>query len=268
MLKKYSSYPYFIWSVVFILLPIFLVVYYSFVVRDASGISLSFRGYQTFFEARYIEVFLKSILFAFISTAFCFVIGYPLAYYISTKNAKTQRLLALLLILPMWMNFLLRTYSWISILGNNGVINKILMYFGYEPVKLLFNNSSVILGMVYNFLPFMVLPIYTSLSKLDYSIIEAAKDLGADDKKVFWKVIFPLSIPGIVSGITMVFMPAVSTFVIPSLLGGGKNMLIGNVVEQQFRVVGDWNFGSAISVILMLFILLSVAVFRKYEEKA
>ncbi len=268
MFKKSSAYPYYIWSIVFIVLPIILVIYYSFTAMEAGSVYFSLKGYKTFFEPRYLQVFVRSIIFASISTLFCFIIGYPLAYYIAGKNARTQKLLAMLLILPMWMNFLLRTYSWISILGNNGIINKILVFFGFEPVKLLFNNSAVILGMVYNFLPFMVLPIYTALSKLDKSIIEAAKDLGANDSKVFFKVIFPLSIPGIVSGITMVFMPAVSTFVIPALLGGGRNILIGNVVEQQFRVVGDWNFGSSISVVLMLFIVISVAIFRRYEEGA
>ncbi len=266
MLKKYSDKPYIFWSGAFIVLPLILVIYYSFINYDNGAVYFDVSGYSRFFTPVYMSLFLKSLVIALISTILCLIFGYPLAYYIAGKKSKTQRMLSLLLILPMWMNFLLRTYSWINILGKNGILNKVLMFFGFEPVKLLFNNTAVLIGMVYNFLPFMVLPIYTVLSKLDKNIIEAAKDLGANDFVVFRKVILPLSIPGIVSGITMVFMPAVSTFVIPSLLGGGKSVLIGNVVEQQFTSMNDWNFGSAISVVLMLFILLSVFVLRKYGE--
>ncbi len=268
MLKKYSHHPYILWSIIFIAFPLLLVIYYSFFITTPSGTYFSLKGYSRFFNPIYLAVFIRSIWFAFIATATCLVIGYPLSYYISVKSKKVQKLLALLIILPMWMNFLLRTYSWINILGNNGILNKILTFLGLPTGRFLFNDVSVLLGMVYNFLPFMVLPIYTVLAKLDKNIIEAAKDLGANNRTVFWKIIFPLSMPGIVSGITMVFMPAVSNFVIPSLLGGGKNLLIGNVVEQQFTVVDNWNFGSAISVILMIFILLSVALLRKYGEKA
>ncbi len=267
MLRKYSEYPYLLWSLVFTILPVFLLIYYSFMIRTAEGMVFSLEGYSTFLEPAYLKIFARSIALAAFSTLVCLLIGYPLAYFISVQSSKAQRILVLLLILPMWMNFLLRTYSWINILGNKGILNRLFIFLGFEPVKMLFTNTTVLIGMVYNFLPFMVLPIYTVLSKMDYSIIEAARDLGADDKKVFWKVILPLSFPGIISGITMVFMPAVTNFVIPSLLGGGKTMLIGNVVEQQFRVVGNWNFGSAISVILMLFILVSMAILRLKGEE-
>ncbi len=266
MFKKYSEYPYILWSIIFIALPLLLVIYYSFFTVNAGSTTFSLDGYKTFFDPMYVTIFIKSILFAFMCTLICFILGYPLAYYISTKEPKTQRILALLLILPMWMNFLLRTYSWINILGNNGILNKLLTLLGLPTVKLLFTDVAILLGMVYNFLPFMVLPIYTMLVKLDKSVIEAAKDLGANDTEVFTKIIFPLSVPGIISGITMVFMPAMSNFVIPSLLGGGRNILIGNIIEQQFMVAGNWNFGSAISVVLMIFILMSVAVLRRYEE--
>lgn len=265
-MKKYSEYPYLFWSVVFTVVPITLVVYYSFFAKLDGVTVFTLDGYQTFFEAAYLKIFANSVLFAVITTLLCLLLGYPLAYFIANKSERTQRILVIMLILPMWMNFLLRTYSWINILGNKGIINRILMFFGAQPIRILFTQYSVLIGMVYNFLPFMVLPIYTVLSKMDKNVIEAAKDLGASDKQVFTKVIFPLSISGIVSGITMVFMPAVSNFVIPSLLGGGRNILIGNIVEQQFRLLGDWNFGSAISVVLMLFILLSVAILRRYEE--
>jgi spermidine/putrescine transport system permease protein len=168
----------------------------------------------------------------------------------------------------MWMNFLLRTYAWVAILGKNGIINSFLGLFGIEPIGLLYTNFAILLGMVYNFLPFMVLPIYTSLSKMDNDLINAAKDLGASNFQVFTKVIFPLSMPGVVSGITMVFMPAVTTFAISRLLGGGKFMLLGDLIEQQFTVVGDWNFGSAISIFMMIVILLSMAVMSRFEDES
>ena len=168
----------------------------------------------------------------------------------------------------MWMNFLLRTYAWVAILGKNGIINSFLGLFGIEPIGLLYTNFAILLGMVYNFLPFMVLPIYTSLSKMDNDLINAAKDLGASNFQVFTKVIFPLSMPGVVSGITMVFMPAVTTFAISRLLGGGKFMLLGDLIEQQFTVVGDWNFGSAISIFMMIEILLSMAVMSRFEDES
>jgi spermidine/putrescine transport system permease protein len=222
-------------------------------------------GYKTFLQPLYLEVFFKSVALALKATVLCLIIGYPLAYIIANTRAEVQRILALLLILPMWMNFLLRTYSLISILGKNGLINRFLALLNLPAVDLLFNDTAVMIGMVYNFLPFMVLPIYTVLSKIDKSLVEAAGDLGADSKTVFRKIIIPLSIPGIMSGVTMVFMPAVSTFVIPALLGGGRSALIGNVIEEQFRVVYNWNFGSAISVVLMIFILISMGVMRRYE---
>lgn len=267
MIKKYSGHPYVLWSIIFIVFPLLLVIYYSVMKEspETGQMIFSVGGYKTFLQPLYLEVFLKSVTLALKATVLCLVIGYPLAYIIANTKAEVQRILALLLILPMWMNFLLRTYSLISILGKNGLINRFLALLNLPSVDLLFNDTAVMIGMVYNFLPFMVLPIYTVLSKIDKSLIEAAKDLGADSKTVFRKIIIPLSIPGIMSGVTMVFMPAVSTFVIPALLGGGRSALIGNVIEEQFRVVYNWNFGSAISVVLMIFILISMGVMRRYE---
>lgn len=267
MIKKYSGHPYVLWSIVFIVFPLLLVLYYSVMKEspETGQMIFSVDGYKTFLQPLYLEVFFKSVTLALKATVLCLIIGYPLAYIIANTKAEVQRILALLLILPMWMNFLLRTYSLISILGKNGLINRFLALLNLPAVDLLFNDTAVMIGMVYNFLPFMVLPIYTVLSKIDKSVVEAAKDLGADSKTVFRKIIIPLSIPGIMSGVTMVFMPAVSTFVIPSLLGGGRSALIGNVIEEQFRVVYNWNFGSAISVVLMIFILISMGVMRRYE---
>ena len=200
------------------------------------------------------------------STILCLLIGYPAAYIIAKSKARRQSVLLMLVIIPMWMNFLLRTYAWSAILGRNGVLNTILTAIGLPAMNILYTDSAVMLGMVYNFLPFMIIPIYTILTKMDQDLINAAKDLGANSTQVFTKVIFPLSMPGVVSGITMVFMPAVSTFVISKLLGGGQFMLIGNLIEQQFMSVGDWHFGSAISIFMMIVILISMALMNKFSD--
>ena len=172
----------------------------------------------------------------------------------------------LLTVIPMWMNFLLRTYAWVTILNKNGILNMILSYFSANPLNLIYTEKAVLIGMVYNFLPFMVLPIYSSLAKTDKALLEASMDLGATDRQSFWKVTFPLSLPGVLTGITMVFIPSISTFEISSLLGGNKYNLIGNVIEQQFRVTGDWNFGSSMSLILLIFILISILVTNKFGD--
>ena len=181
-------------------------------------------------------------------------------------KSSTRNLLIMLFILPMWMNFLLRTYAWLPILGKTGIINTLLRKIGVAPIQFLYNDGAVLLGMVYNFLPFMVLPLYTILIKMDKDLINAAADLGANKFKVFMKIILPLSVPGIFSGITMVFMPAVSTFVISRLLGGGQYMLVGNLIEQQYTTMGDWNFGSAISIFMMIIILIFMAITSKFDS--
>ena len=213
----------------------------------------------------YFKIFGRSLLLAVLSTVVCLLIGYPVAYIVSKMPEHKRNLVIMLFILPMWMNFLLRTYAWLPILGKNGIVNNFLGIFGIEPIQFLYTNGAIMLGMIYNFLPFMILPIYTVLSKIDTNLINAASDLGANKKQIFAKVIFPLSIPGVISGITMVFMPAVSTFVIPRLLGGGKDMLIGNVIEQQFTTLSDWHFGSALAIILMILILISMAIMSRFD---
>lgn len=267
MLKKYSGHPYVLWSIIFIVLPLLLVIYYSLVKLspETGQLLFSIEGYKTFMQPLYLKVFVKSVTLAVQATILCLLLGYPIAYIIANMKPKVQKIMALLLILPMWMNFLLRTYAWMSILKKNGILNRGLEMLGLPTVNLLFTDGAVLLGMVYNFLPFMILPIYTVLSKIDKSVIEAAGDLGADSSVVMKKIIIPLSIPGVMSGITMVFMPAVSTFVISSLLGGGRSVLIGNLVEQQFLSVNNWNFGSAISVVLMIFILISMGIMNRYD---
>ncbi len=270
-MKKHKSvlaYPYVIWSALFIVIPLILVFFFSFTVEVDNKMIFSLENYERLINPIYLKVFLRSIVLAGTSTIICLLVGYPVAYIISKAPISKRNTLILLFILPMWMNFLLRTYAWVAILGKNGIINSFLGLFGIEPVGLLYTNFAILLGMVYNFLPFMVLPIYTSLSKMDNDLINAAKDLGANSFQVFTRVIFPLSIPGVISGITMVFMPAVTTFAISRLLGGGKYMLLGDLIEQQFTVVGDWNFGSAISIFMMIVILLSMAVMSKFEDES
>ncbi|SHI19120.1 ABC transporter permease [Clostridium intestinale] len=263
--KGLAAYPYLVWSILFIVIPLLIVLFFSFTVKVADSYVFSLENYQKLFSTQYLKVFGRSLSLALISTLACLVLGYPIAYIISKKAASSRNMLIMLIILPMWMNFLLRTYSWLSILGKNGIINTLLMKIGLGPIDILYTDTAVILGMIYNFLPFMIIPIYTVLIKIDSDLLNAAADLGADRSIVFKKVIFPLSIPGVMSGITMVFMPAVSTFIISSLLGGGQYMLVGNLIEQQFTNIGDWNFGSAISIFMMIIILISMAILSRYE---
>lgn len=266
-MKKFG-YMYYIWAVVFILFPLLLVFFYSVNTGEAddfSNLAFTFENYRRFFEPLYLKILAVSIGISLLSTAACFIIGYPIAYFIAGLKESKRNTLILLFIIPMWMNFLLRTYAWFTLLGNNGLLNNFFAIFGFHA-DLMYNLKAVVLGMVYNFLPFMVLPIYSVLLKMDYSLVEAARDLGATDAQVFRKVIFPLSLPGVYTGITMVFIPAISTFVIPSLLGGNKFYLIGNLIEQQFTFTGNWGFGSAISVILIIIMLLVMYLSRAFNK--
>ena len=266
--KSILAYPYVIWSAIFIVIPLILVVFFSFTKEVDNGYVFSLENYKELMDPIYWTVFFRSIVLAGISTLICLIVGYPVAYTVSKMHVSKRGMVILLFILPMWMNFLLRTYAWVAILGKNGLLNSFLGMFGVEPVSILYTNFAILLGMVYNFLPFMVLPIYTSLSKMDNDLVNAAHDLGANNITVFRKIIFPLSLPGVISGITMVFMPAVTTFAISRLLGGGKFMLLGDLIEQQFTVVGDWNFGSAVSIFMMIVILISMAVMSKFEDES
>ena len=258
--------PYAIWSVLFIVIPLILIVFFSFTKQVDGRYMFTLDNFDKFFNVMYFKVVRRSLVLAFISTVLCLIVGYPTAYIISKAKPSRRATLLLLCILPMWMNFLLRTYAWSAILGKNGFINTLLGMVGLGPINILYTDAAVLLGMVYNFLPFMILPIHTILSKMDQDLINAAKDLGANNFQVFTKVIFPLSLPGVISGISMVFMPAVSTFVISKLLGGGQFYLIGNLIEQEFMSVGDWHFGSAISIFMMIIILISMAIMNKYSS--
>ncbi|EJT6613782.1 ABC transporter permease [Clostridium perfringens] len=263
---SFAAYPYVVWSAIFIVIPLLLIVFFSFTSKVDGRFVFSFENFQRLFEPIYFTVFIRSIWLAVLSTVSCLILGYPIAYIISKLPIKRRNMLILLFILPMWMNFLLRTYAWMAILGRDGLINTLLGYIGIGPIKMLYTDGAILLGMVYNFLPFMVIPIYTVLIKIDKNLVNAAYDLGANKAQAFRKIILPLSIPGIISGITMVFMPAVSNFVIPSLLGGGKYMLVGNLIEQQFTTIGNWNFGSALSIFMMILILISMDFMSKYEK--
>ena len=264
---KISS-PYILWSGLFIVIPLFLIIFFAFTNSTDSGYTFTLQHFKELMQPMYFRIFFRSLKLALISTLLCLLIGYPTAYIISKTKASRQGTLLMLAIVPMWMNFLLRTYAWSAILGRNGVINTIITSLGFSPINILYTDTAVLLGMVYNFLPFMILPIYTILSKMDQDLINAAKDLGANSRQVFTKIILPLSMPGVASGITMVFMPAVSTFVISKLLGGGQFMLIGNLIEQQVMSVGDWHFGSAISIFMMIVILISMAILNKFSDES
>ena len=265
--SKSAAYPYIVWSSLFILIPLLIVLFFSFTIETPDGYSFSVENYTRLMNSQYAHIFYKSIQLAGLTTVVCLILGYPVAYIISKISPSRRNLIIMLFIVPMWMNFLLRTYAWLPILGKNGFVNNFVANFGIGPIQFLYHDGAVLLGMVYNFLPFMVLPIFTILSKMDQSLIDAASDLGATRKQIFTKVVFPLSLPGVLSGITMVFMPAVSTFVISSLLGGGQYMLLGNLIEQQFTTMGNRNFGSAISIIMMIVILISMAVMNKFDSE-
>ena len=265
---KYFAFPYVVWIFLFIALPSFLVLLYSITTKESNGLTtihFTLENYKKFFQPMYLNILWDSIYLAAISTVICLILGYPAALIISNTHVSNRNTLLFLCILPMWMNMLLRTYAWMTILGNNGILNNIFAFLGLPRFNMLYTRGATVMGMVYNFIPFMILPIYTALSKMDKGLLEAADDLGADKKTVFRKVILPLSMPGVISGIIMVFMPAVSTFIIPQLLGGNKNMMIGNLVEKLFILNGDWNFGSAISIVMMLIILLSMSIMNKFD---
>lgn len=266
-MKKFSL-IYLFWGLIFIVLPLFLILAHALSSNtDLSEFAFTLDNFHRFFEPLYVKILITSLILAGLSTILCLIVGYPVAYIISKMSEKVRNNLILIFIIPMWMNFLLRTYAWLTLLGNKGLINKFIGLFGLGPWDLMYNSKAIMIGMVYNFLPFMVLPIYTVLLKIDQKLIEAAKDLGANDFEVFTKVIFPLSLPGIYTGITMVFIPAISTFVVPNLLGGNNFYLIGNLIEKQFTFTGDWGFGSAISMILIVIMLLILVVPKLFNKK-
>lgn len=265
-MKKYLN-IYLVWAGVFIILPLVLILFYSF---NGSGsiafenFSFSFSNYKRFFEPLYLKMLGITLLISFLATLGCLLIGYPVAYIISKMDETIASSLIFVFIMPMWINLLLRTYGWITLLGRNGVLNRFLASFGSGPLGIMYTPTAVVLGMIYEFLPFMVIQIYNALRKVDKNLIDAALDLGADRGTIFRKVIFPLSLPGVYTGIIMVFIPAISTFVVSNLLGGQKVYMIGNLIDQQFTFTGDWGFGSATAIILMLILFLALFIQRKF----
>jgi len=254
-----------------IVIPMILIVFYAFTVEGNSvaSIKFSFANFIRFFtDVIFLEVLLKSLYIAVVTTVVCVLLGYPIAYVIARLPSRQNMILILLITMPTWINMLVRTYAWMGLLQDGGVFSSILSVFGLGDVQILHTDFAVILGMVYNFIPFMILQIHTSLAKMDSSLLDAANDLGADGAKSFLKVTLPLSVPGIVSGITLVFLPAVSSFFIPKLLGGGQYVLVGNIIENQFLTAGDWNFGSAISLIMAVVIMISMFLTKKVDVKA
>ena len=259
---RFSSVPYIVWSVIFVVVPLILVAVFGLSTSD---------GQFTFANVAkvsdYTAVFVRSIWLSLVATAICLVIAYPLGFIMSRYNANNQRTLVMLVMLPMWMNFLIRTYSIMAILEDTGFLNSLLGRIGLPPLHIINTGGAVIFGMVYNYLPYMVLPIYTVLSKLDNRLLEASADLGCTPMQTFFKVVMPLSRSGVVSGVTMVFVPSVSTFYISQKLGGGKFQLIGDVIERQFQSAYNYNLGAAMSLVLMVLILLSLAVMNRYSDE-
>ncbi len=298
MFRKITLLPFLLWLGIFILIPLGLVVYYgvtietpvpyteeeqadgsyAFQLEDGTlldrepqpekGFSLA--NFARLADPMYLKILGRSFSVAFSTTLICLLLGYPVALILTGKGFKYRNLLLMLIILPMWMNFLLRTYAWLSLLEKSGLINRLLDAVGLPPQRFLIDNrqGAVVLGMVYNFLPFMVLPLYTVMEKIDHHLLEAAADLGAPPVKAFLRITLPFSLPGILEGITMVFVPAVTTFVISNLMGGGKMPLIGDIIQQQFGKANDWNFGAAISLLVMVIVLAFMFALNRADHEA
>ncbi len=264
-MRKWLAAPYSVWAAGFIIIPLFVILYYAFTTEDTAGLTLANFSYVLTKEN--LKALGLSLWLSLVSTVICLLLAYPLAMILTSRNVSQTSFIVLIFILPMWMNSLLRTLAWQTLLEKNGVINSILSFLHLPALNIINTSGAIVLGMVYNFLPFMVLPLYNILLKIDKDVINAARDLGANSVQTFFRILLPLSMPGIVSGITMVFIPALTTFVISDLLGGSKILLIGNVIEQEFKQTNNWNAGSALSMILMVFIVLSMFVMNKYDKE-
>jgi len=287
MKRSLFAAPYTLWMILFTILPVILIGYYAF--TDANG-AFTLDNFRNFWDSNYaknqlyatlgpeaaqfmvrgtvnVDTLVYSLWMAFLCTVICLLLGYPAALFMADRKMKLGASLVVLFLIPMWMNFLLRTIAWMSLLEDNGLINNFLRSLGFEGAQLLYNSGAVLLGMVYNYLPFMVFPIYTVLNKQDPKLPEAAQDLGCNEWKTLTRVTVPLSLPGVISGITMVFMPSVTTFFIPRMLGGGNTMMFGDLIEAKFLTEGSWNVGSALSLIMMIMILISLSILRKADPK-
>ena len=260
--NNWTAAPYLVWMAIFVSVPLLMVIYYA-LTNDAGQFTLE----NIFMIGRYSSVYGRSLLLAAEATIICLIVAFPVGYFLSRLDGNKQHIMLMLLMLPMWMNFLLRTYAWMTLLENNGLINRLLGVFGIGPFHMINTSGAVVLGMVYNYLPYMILPLYTAMTKIDHSIVEAAQDLGANTRRIVTRVLIPMSTPGIATGITMVFVPSVSTFVISRMLGGGSNLLIGDLIELQF-LGNSYNFhvGSAMSLVLMVIVLLCMSFTSSFDE--
>lgn len=261
LITRLAGAPYIVWAALFIIVPLCMVAYYAF--TDNSG---AFTLSNITEIGKYTDTFILSIWLGLLATVICLLIAYPLAYVMAQKGPEKQSTMTMLIMLPMWMNFLLRTYSWMTILEDNGLINTLIQSIGLEPLQLINTRGAVVLGMVYNFLPYMILPIYTVMLKTDYSLVEAAQDLGGNKLAVFKNVTIPLSVPGVVSGFTMVFVPSVSTFYISQKLGGTGTILIGDIIETQFQTANNFHLGASLSFVLMILIFICLAVMNRFSD--
>ncbi|KMZ53255.1 spermidine/putrescine ABC transporter, permease protein [Dorea sp. D27] len=262
-MKQLLAGPYMFWCAAFIIIPLLMILYYGFTDKDGGFTFLNIARITT---PENLKALGLALLLSFVSTVFCLILAYPLSMILTNLGVNQQSFIVLIFILPMWMNFLLRTLAWQNLLEKNGIINVVLEFLHLPSLDIINTPYAIVLGMVYNFLPFMVLPIYNVLSKIDKDIIAAARDLGANSVQTFLRIILPLSVPGIISGVTMVFVPALTTFVISDLLGGSKILLIGNVIEQEFKQGSNWHVGSGLSLVLMVFIIISMALIAKYDK--
>ena len=260
MKRQFLSGPYLVWMFLFTLIPLAIVVYYAFTDSVTGAFTLKNMASM----GSYLPIFLRSVWLAVVSAIICLVLGYPVAWCIAQTKPLTQRFLYMLVMLPMCISFLLRTLAWVSLLEDTGIINRILGQIGIGPLRLVRNDGAVILGMVYNYLPYMIMPLYTVIMKIDPRLVDAAQDLGCDSGQVFLRVTLPLSVPGIVSGVTMVFVPAVSTFYISQKMGGTTSTMIGDVIESQFKTAYNPNLGAALSLVLMILVLVCVAVMNHF----
>lgn len=270
-MKRFSqlAVPYVVWVILMILLPMLLILFYAFTTsgNEIVNFTFTFDHFIRFFtDQDFLLILWRSLIIAFKTTIICVLLGYPIAYFIARSSDRVRNILVLAITLPTWINMLVRMYAWIGLLSDGGILSTILGFFGMGDTELLYTESAVLLGMVYNFIPFMILQINTSLCKMDHSLLEASADLGANKVQTFLRVTFPLSLSGVISGIALVFLPAVSSFFIPKLLGGGQFFLIGNVIENQFITVGEWNFGSAISMIMAVIMMLCMYLIRRVDE--
>lgn len=256
--------PYLIWIIGFVLLPLLMIVYYGF--TDSSG-AITFKNVVSIIDPVHLKALILALKLAFICTGVCLVLSYPLAMILNSMKLKQQSFVVFIFILPMWMNFMLRILAWQLLLSNNGIINTLLDALGLPSIQLLNTPSAVVFGMVYDFLPFMILPIYNSMTRIRQDIIDAARDLGASQITVFFKIIVPMTISGVLSGIIMVFVPALTSFAISDVLGGGKVLLIGNVIEQEFMQGMNWNLGSGLSIVLMVFVIASMAFMNSHNKE-